>query len=179
MPANFFVMEAANLFCGDHDPTNSKHLTLTELQLPTLQEMYQDHHPGGSLVATEVAVGVEKLEPTFKLAGWDPTMLDLFGLGRKGQKTFTAYGVIRNKRTGEAIEAKAIIEGRLGRIEAETFQRGELQSHDYSINGVTHYELWWAGREKFYWDFFTAEFRIDGQAQNADELRILRIGSAV
>ena len=68
--STIYVMEAANLFAGDHDPTASKHLTLAELKLPTLQEMYQDHHAGGSRVQIEVAVGISKLEPTFKLNGW-------------------------------------------------------------------------------------------------------------
>lgn len=177
MPANFYVQEAANLFCGDHDPSASKHLTLAEMALPALQEIYQDHHPGGSMVQIEVALGVEKLLPTFKLAGDDPDMLSLFGLGRKKTNVFTSYGLIRDKRTGNAIESKAIMEGRLGRIEAEAFQRGEFKSHDYAINGVVHYELWWAGKERLYWDFFTTEFRIDGVLQNADEMRILRIGA--
>ncbi|MBY0401805.1 phage major tail tube protein [Myxococcota bacterium] len=169
------LMEAANLFCGDHDPTASKHLTLTELQLPNLQEMYQDHHAGGSKVQIEVAVGIQKLEPTFKLTGWDPDLLTQFGLGSGRTKVFTAYGVIRNKRTGEAIEAKAVMEGRLGKVEAEAFSRGEMQSHDYAINEVVHYELWFGGREKLFWDFFSSDWRLDGVSQNADERRILRI----
>lgn len=173
--ANLFIMEAANLFCGDHDPKASKHLTLTELQLPSLQEVFQDHHPGGSPVGIEVAVGVQKLEPTFKLSGWDPDLLTQFGVGSKNKRTFTAYGVIRNKRTGEAIEAKAILEGRLGKVEGEAFKRGEMQSHDYAINEVTHYELWFDRAEKFYWDFFTADYRLDGVPQNSDERDILRI----
>ena len=37
--SNIYIMEAANLFCGDENPTASKHLTLTELQLPNLQEI--------------------------------------------------------------------------------------------------------------------------------------------
>lgn len=175
MPANFYIMEQANLFAGDHDPTASKHLTLTELQLPAMNEIFQDHHPGGSLFQIEVGLGVEKLLPTFKLAGMDPDMLSLFGLGSKAKRNFTAYGVIRNKRTGEALESKAIIEGRLGKIEAEAFQRGEMMGHDYAINEVTHYELWWAGAEKFYWDFWTSEWRVDGVSQVTDENRILRI----
>lgn len=179
MATNFYVMEAANLFCGDHDPSASKHLTLTELGLPNLQEMYQDHHPGGSLVGIEVDLGIEKMQPSFKLGGWDPDLLGMFGMGTKRNNTFTAYGVIRDKRTGRAIEAKAIIEGRLGKIEADAFKRGEFQSHDYSINGVMHYELWFNGAEKLYWDFWTSAWRIDGKAQNADELGILRIGSVV
>ncbi len=172
---NLYIMTAANLFCGDHDPTNSKHLTLSELQLPALQETFQDHHPGGSPVGIEVAVGIQKLEPTFKLAGWDPQLLTQFGVGSKTKRVFTAYGVITNKRTGEEIEAKAVIEGRLGKVEGEAFQRGEMQSHDYAINEVTHYELWFDRKEKFFWDFFSAEFRLDGASQNADERNILRI----
>lgn len=173
--STIYIMEAANLFCGDHDPTASKHLTLSELQLPALQEIFQDHHAGGSRVQIEVAVGIQKLEPTFKLAGWDPDLLTQFGLGATRNKVFTAYGVIKDKRTGVSIEAKAVIEGRLGKIEAEAFQRGEMMSHDYAINEVMHYELWFNDREKLYFDFFSSDWRVDGASQNADERRILRI----
>ncbi|MCI5078703.1 phage major tail tube protein [Oricola sp.] len=173
--SNIYIMEAANLFCGDDDPTASKHLTLTELQLPNLQEMYQDHHPGGSRVQIEVAVGIQKLEASFKLAGWDPDLLTQFGLGARALKRFTAYGVVRNKRTGTAIEAKAVLEGRLGRANPEAFQRGEMQGYDYAINEIMHYELHFEGEEKFYWDFFTTDWRVDGASQNADERSILRI----
>ncbi|MDF3606568.1 phage major tail tube protein [Paracoccus sp. DMF-8] len=168
-------MEAANLFCGDDDPSKSKHLTLTEIALPVLEENYQDHHPGGSLVGIEVNVGVSKLSSTFKLGGWDPDMLNEFGLGRVGTKNFTSYGVVRNKRTGGLIEVKAVMAGRLGKIEGEAFTRGEFQSHDYAINGILHYELYWQGREKFYWDFFSSDYRINGRDENAQEKRILRL----
>lgn len=173
--SNMYIMEAANLFCGDDDPTASKHLTLTELQLPNLQEMFQDHHPGGSLVQVEVSVGIQKLEAGFKLAGWDPDLLTQFGLGATARKKFTAYGSIRDKRSGTLIEAKAVLEGRLGRANADAFQRGELQGYDYAISEILHYELHFGGAEKFYWDFFTSDWRVDGASQNADERSILRI----
>lgn len=175
MAANFLVMEAANLFCGDHDPEASKHLTLNELQLPTLQEMYQDHHPGGSRVAIEVALGVEKLAATFKLAGFDPDLYAQFGVNNRAVNTFTAYGVLRNKRTGALSQSKAVMRGRLGQIEADSFQRGELAGHNYGINEILHYELYVGGVEKFYWDFFTQELRQDGTDQNATERRLLGI----
>lgn len=178
MSGTIYVMEAANMFCGDHDPSASKHLTLDELTLPVLQEMFQDHHAGGSRVQIEVAVGIQKLEPSFKLAGWDPEVLTQFGLGARARRLYTAYGVIRDKRSGEAIEAKAVIEGRLGKVEADAFQRGEMMSHDYAINEVVHYEVHFGGHEKFYWDFFSQDLRIDGQSENADERSILRIPGA-
>jgi hypothetical protein len=173
--SNIYLMEAANLFCGDDDPTGSKHLTLSELQLPNLQENFQDYQPGGSRVGIEVAVGIQKLEAGFKLAGWDPDLLAQFGLGASARKKFTAYGVIRNKRSGEAIEAKAVLEGRLGSVSPEAFTRGELQGFDYSISEIMHYELYFEGAEKLYWDFFTSDWRVNGASQNADERSILRI----
>jgi P2 family phage contractile tail tube protein len=173
--STIYLMEAANLFCGDDDPTASKHLTLTELQLPNLQEAYQDHQPGGSRVQIEVAVGIQKLEASFKLAGWDPDLLAQFGLGASARKKFTAYGVIRNKRSGAAIEAKAVLEGRLGAASPEAFTRGEMQGFDYSISEILHYELHFEGTETYYWDFFTSDWRVNGVSQNADERTILRI----
>jgi P2 family phage contractile tail tube protein len=173
--ANFFVMEAANLFVGDHDLDNSKHLTLAELKLPDLVEITADHHPGGAKVAIDVGLGIQKMEPTFKLNGWDPLMLREFGLGSTVVRAFTAYGLIVDKQTGRNIEAKAVMRGRLGRIAADTFSRGELQGHEYSINSLVHYELWFDGREELYWDFFTNAWRTGGVDQNAEMNRILRI----
>ena len=173
--SNIYIMEAANLFCGDDDPTASKHLTLAELQLPNLQEMYQDHHPGGSRVQIEVAVGIQKLEASFKLAGWDPELLTQFGLGATARKKFTAYGSIRDKRNGTAIEAKAVLEGRLGAASPEALQRGEMQGFDYTISEIMHYELYFGGAEKYYYDFFASDWRVNGASQNGDERAILRI----
>lgn len=175
MSGTVYMMEAVNLFCGDHDPTKSKHLTIVELKLPDLQEMFADHHAGGAQVAVEMPVGIQKLEPTFKLGGFDPDLLTEFGLNTRYRNNFTAYGVIRDQRRGAAIEAKAIIEARLGKVAPDAFQRGEMQGHEYAMNSVVHYELWFDGNPKIEWDFFTNIWRIDGQDQNAVENRILRI----
>lgn len=170
-----YLMTAANLFVGDHDPTKSKHLTLSELKLPDLQEIFADHHGGGSLAAVEFAVGMEKLEPTFNLAGFDPDLLTEFGLSTRYRNVFTAYGVITDQRSGREIEAKAIIEARLGRVAPDAFQKGEMQGHEYAMNSVVRYELWFDGREKIAWDYFTNLWRVDGVDQNANVNRILRV----
>ncbi|WP_276200174.1 phage major tail tube protein [Chelatococcus sp. XZ-Ab1] len=178
MASTIYIMEAANLYCGDHDPANSKHLTLEELKLPDLQEVLVDHQPGGGKVGVEFAVGVEKLEPTFNLKGWDPVLLRQFGLGSRERRVFTAYGVVRDKRSGRAIEAKAVMEGRLSRIAPAAFQRGEAMSHEYSINEVLHYEVHFDGAEEMYWDFFTNTFRLGGVDPDPEFNNILRIGNA-
>jgi hypothetical protein len=71
------------------------------------------------------------------------------------------------------------MEGRLSRIAPDEFKRGDLMGNDYAINELTHYELYFDRKEKFYWDFFTNGFRVDGIDTNADENAILRIPSSV
>lgn len=178
MASTIYIMEAANLFCGEHDPANSKHLTLEELKLPDLQEVLVDHQPGGGKVGVEFAVGMEKLEPTFKLKGWDMPLLRQFGLGTLGRNTFTAYGVIRDKRSGRPLEGKAVMEGRLSRIAPDAFQRGEAMSHEYAINEVLHYEIHFDGQEELYYDFFTNTVRLGGADRDPEFNNILRIGNA-
>ncbi|ELT47216.1 phage major tail tube protein [Brucella intermedia] len=176
--STLYILEAANLFCGDADPTNSKHLAIQELKLPDLQAIYQDHHAGGARVQIEIEVGIQKLEPTFKLAGFDPAVMTQFGLGSKIKNVYTAYGEIKDRRTGGSIEMKAIMEGRLGRVAPDAFQRGEVAANEYAINELTHYEIWWGGSEKLFWDFWTNQWRIDGVDQNEATNRILRIPRA-
>jgi len=173
--STLYIVEAANLFCGDHDPKNSQHLAIRELQLPTLQAIYADHHAGGARVQIEVEVGIQKLEPTFRLAGFDPNVLTQFGLNSKIKHIYTAYGEVKDRRTGVSYELKAVMEGRLGKVEPDAFQRGELMTHDYAINEVTHYEVWFDNKEKIYWDFWTNTWRVDGVDQNATTNSILRI----
>lgn len=173
--STIYVWESANLFIGDEDPTKGKHLTLINLQLPSFEEMFQDHHAGGSRVQIEIEVGVKKFEPTFKLAGIDPDLLTQFGLGSKARKMFTARSAIRDKRSGGIIQGKAIMEGRLGKVAVEEWKKGELVGNDYAINELTHYELFFDGKEKFYWDYFTNAFRVDGADTNADENAALGI----
>lgn len=174
--ASFYVMEAVNLFCGDHDPNDSKHLTIESLRSPTLEEMTADHTPGGSMMAITIGMSaISALEAGFKLAGYDPNMLSLFGLGGRKREVYTAYGVLRDKRTGGAIEVKSIYHARLATIEPDEFEKGELSGYDYSLKEILHYETYFDTREKYYCDFFNQTWRVDGVSQNAEERRILRI----
>lgn len=177
--SNLYVMEAVNLFCGDHDPSKSKYLSLTSLTLPTLEEATADHMPGGSMLGLQLGMGaINALEAGMSLAGHDPDMLSLFGLGSRKREVFTAYGVVKNKRTSEEIEAKAVMHARLGRIAPDDFERGSLQGHEYGLIEIVHYESYFDQKEKHYVDFFTQAWRVDGVSQNARQNRILRIPGA-
>ncbi|OCC05103.1 phage tail protein [Labrys sp. WJW] len=178
MSNSLYFMEAANLYCGDTDPTKSKHLTIEDVTFSDLQAQYADHHPGGSYVGVEFEVGVNKLNFSFKLKGWDPDLLKQFGLGTRLKNTYTAYGVIRDKRTGRAIEVKVIAEARLGKATADQFTRGQGLGFSYALNEITHYEIHFDGAEIFYWDFWTNTLRTGEEDQNTDVNRILRIPNA-
>jgi phage tail tube protein FII len=173
--SNVFTMESANLFCGAHDRATSNHLRLLGLKLPGLEENYVDWNPGGAPIASEVETGINKLEATFNLAGWQPEVMKLIGTSKRERQVFTAYGVIRDRRQGIAVEARCIMQARLGRVNPTEFKRGDLQSHEYSIRGVVHYELYMKDDEIYYWDMFTNEFRIGGEDINVDTNRILKV----
>jgi P2 family phage contractile tail tube protein len=178
MAGTVYIQTAANLFCGDHDPTKSKHLTLDEMRLPSLEANYGEHTPGGALVGVEFELGIKKLEAGFKLKGFDPDLMVQFGLGSRLRKVFTSYGVIVDKRTGRSIESKAIIEARLGKVTPDAFRRGDLAGYDYGMNEIMNYQLYFDGKEMIYWDFFSNAWRVDGVDQNRDENQILRVTGA-
>ena len=174
--SNFYVLEAVNLFCGDDDPTKSKYLTLTSLQLPTMEEVMADHMPGGGVAGLSIGMGVlTALEAGFNLNGTDPHMLSLFGLGTDGRQTFTAYGVLRDKKTSEEIEVKSVMHALLGTVTPAEFTRGELQGYEYALREITHYESHFDGVEKHYMDYFTNQWRVDGVSKFKKRNAILRI----
>jgi P2 family phage contractile tail tube protein len=174
MSSHFYVMEAVNLFCGVDD-VKGRHLTLTSLKLPTLQEKYQDHMPGGGPADIEVATGIQKFEAGFNTNGEDAELLRLFGLGARSRQTFTALGAMRSKRTGELVQSKAILEARLGTVAPDDFQRGELRGYEYSLNEILRFELHQGADELFFFDFFENIVRVGGVGVNDDVNRLLRI----
>jgi uncharacterized protein len=186
---NIYTLESVNLICGNtgnkNAPGISTHLVLQELKLPALEENYVDHAPGGAPIAIEIPTHMNKLEITFNLAGWDPDIMMFLAREENRYHQFTAYGLIRERRTSEALQAYSKIQGRLGRVNPTAFSKGNLMAHEYSIKSVVHYELWMqelAGAELteiYKWDFFTSEKRIGGEDQNKQLVDLLRIPSVL
>jgi uncharacterized protein len=176
MAASLIVWESANLFAGDDGPNNSKHLTLQSIQLPQSREKTQEHHAGGSIGAITIGgLGFEALEMSFKLIGADAQTKAQFGVGAGGMRPYTAYGVLRDKNGGRAIERKAIVMGRLTEMSEGEHQRGQTGEQDHKVSEITHYELYEDKQEIFYYDFFAAIWRVKGVDQLATENAILRI----
>lgn len=186
MPATLYVMEDVNLVCGDtgseQAPGISTHLQINELKLPTIEENFYDHNAGGSYVGIEASSYIQKLETTFNLAGWNPDVMGM--IARSNVRTlrrFTAYGLIRDKRTVQALQCVAVMDGQLGKIAPSAFRKGDMMQHEYSIRGITHYELYMQRvpgtepQEIFWFDFFTSALRIGGVDVNDEMIRILAI----
>jgi P2 family phage contractile tail tube protein len=172
-------MEGVNLYVGDNPPNNSKHLNLESVKLPELEDMTQSFHPGGSIGQIEVAgMGLKALELTFKLKGWDAQAMSQFGLGSPSQLPFTIYGVARDKNGNVPIEVKAIVRGRMTKLTGDEIKRGDLMGHDFAIKEILHYEFYYATAEKYYYDFLSVTWRVDGASQNSAENTILRIPTA-
>jgi uncharacterized protein len=190
MPANVYVMEAANLIVGDVGPEAapglSTHLVLAELKLPGFEENYTDFLPGGAPVAIEVNTHFNRLEGSFNLNGWQPDVMGVLATSDWRMQRFNAYGLIRNRTNGEASQAIAVMWGRLGRVNPTAFRKGDLMVYEFSIRSITHYELYMSMsrngdlRQIYYWDFFTSEFWVTGVTGtpvnvNADLINILRL----
>jgi len=184
-----YVMESANLICGDwrgsRAPGFNTHLILQELKLPTLEENFVDHAPGGAMIAIEIPTHINKMEATFNLAGWDPDVMTFIGTNDPFFHRFTAYGLIRDRRSAEALKATAIMEGRLGRVNPTAFSKGNLQSHEFSIKSITHYELWLQMHrdeeptEIYWWDFYTSRVRVGNRELTDDMVELLAIPTNV
>lgn len=178
MASDLLILQNVNLYAGNTDPTASNHLVIQELKVPNLEENYVDHVAGGAPIGVEVDTHVMRLEATFKMAGWNQNIFKVFGKNALQENIWSAYGLLRDKRTGAAKQATAIFQGRLGRIAPDNFRRTDLHGHEYSIRGIMHYQLTIQGEEWFYWDFYTNERRVFGVDMNTDINSILHITAA-
>jgi phage tail tube protein FII len=179
-----YTMESVNLICGDigdeAQPGVSTHLTLREMKLPNLEENYVDHVGGGAVAAIEIYSHMNKLESTFKLAGWQPAVMGQLARSVRALQRYTFYGLIREQRTGQALKATGLIWGRMGNVSPSAFRRGDLMEHDYSIKSITHYELYMeissgVSSRLFYWDFFENRLEVGNVNVRAEENAILGI----
>jgi P2 family phage contractile tail tube protein len=149
-------MEYANLFAGSapENDTASNHLVISEVKLPSMDVQYVDHRAGGAPVAIEIDTIMARLEATFVLVGITPQVMELLYAWEPHQDRFFVYGSLRDQVSGNAVQAAAFFRGQLGRVDPQNFRKGDLMHVNYSIRGITHYELKIGSEAVYYWDFF-------------------------
>jgi hypothetical protein len=175
MAARLIIAEAFNLFAGDGVQEEGKHLTITNITPPAMKDMTADHKAGGAVGALSVGgLGLEALELSFKLAGYDPQTKAQMDGGGASQR-FTAYGAMRDKQTGATRELKIVVFGRMQEMTPAEMSRGDLGDQDHKIGEITHYEEYLDGKEVYFYDWPTVMFRTNGVDQWAARRSILRI----
>jgi Bacteriophage tail tube protein len=159
------TMEAANIFCGveaPSDPTQSNHLRLTDVKLPGMDEQYVDHRAAGAPVAIEIDTVFARLESTFTLAGWSTDVAALIGQWGQASNQFWIFGALRDRVTGNVLQGKAAIFGRLGRADPNQWRRGDVSHWSYALKGITRYNLSVGGDPVYEFDYYNNIFNIAG-----------------
>ena len=176
MAGNLYIPEAVNLYATDSGPNNSKHLQISGITMPDMEQTTKEHRPGGSIGAIEIGgLGLNPLSCQFKIAGFDPQLMARFGLGTNAIEPYTMYGVIRDKSDGTKKEMKAVMRGIMAKLTKSEIKRGELADQDHQIKEIIHYELYFDKKEIYYYDWRSNEWRVNGVAQFAEDNAILRI----
>jgi P2 family phage contractile tail tube protein len=164
--STIYELDMANLFAGDDDPTKSQFMVIETIKLPMLQEKTKEHMPGGGVMGVKIGMrAIEPLEVTFKLRGFNPDVMNKFGLSSPHRHRYTIRGSVRDLREGNSFPVVAVVEGRLVKVAADDFRREDGIAHDYEIAEIMKYQLMWNNQEKYYIDFFAGPigWRVDGR----------------
>ena len=162
------VMDYANMFCGSA-PTDDKvsnHLTLREVQFPTIDIQYVDHRPGGAVAAIEIDMILARFEVKFELIGITRQVMEMLLRYDAFANDFYIYGNVRDQMSGAALQAEAYVRGQLGSVESSPFKRGELMTTRYGIRGIVAYRLSLDKSPIYDWNFFTNVWAVGGFNQS-------------
>lgn len=156
MASTIHHLDMANIFVGDDDPTKSVYLTLKNFKLPSLEETTKDHTGGGAVMGITVGMALIQAPTfTFQLEGLNPHIDERFLPGIQRRITYTVRGNVSDLRDHRDIEVKAIIEGRMTKVEMSDFDREKGTTTDYEIKEVVYYALYFDGEEEWYFDYFS------------------------
>ncbi|WP_274626583.1 phage major tail tube protein [Arvimicrobium flavum] len=144
----------------------SRATTISKLTIPAIKIVTTEHNPGGGVMAVDFAQPrIEKVEPAFEIKGFDTDVFHGFGLVDR----WVFAGAVRDKKTGKAQSARAVIEGAVTDWEPDEASPTEFVGCNHAIKEVTHYEFWLNGEELWYVDFWERIIRRKGIDLFADD----------
>lgn len=159
-----YTMDEANMFCGAQptDQSASLHLKLVEVKIPAVDEQYVDHRGCGSPVAIEIDTIIARFECTFQIIGLDPQVFDLIKPVTDAETWFYIYGLIKDRQSGDQMQAAAQVRGRLARVDPQVYRRNDTLQTACSIRGITYFRFALADNPMWEWDFYSNFFTVGG-----------------
>lgn len=106
---------------------------------PVPQVKVEEMRNAGMIKPREVQMGYEKLEFSFKMPGFDPQILKLFGLRPGFENPFMITGALVDE-DGTEHSAVMTIRGFLKQADAGTWKGGDQAENDYMVS-VNYYKL--------------------------------------
>jgi P2 family phage contractile tail tube protein len=133
----------------------------SEISLPVPTEKMDELRNAGMVMPIDIPLGYEKIESSFKLTGFDPQVIMLFGLAVGQEREFMVTGALAHE-DGTVVNATAYIRGRLNKNDHGTWKTGEIGENDFSIT-LRYYRLEVEGNTLIEMDPFSVS--IGGQSQ--------------
>ncbi|QDC00375.1 phage major tail tube protein [Mesorhizobium sp. 8] len=116
----------------------------SEITLPVPTEKVEEMRNAGMVMPIDIPMGYEKMESSFKLSGFDPQVIQLFGLSVGVEREFMVTGALAHE-DGTIINATAYIRGRLIKNDHGSWKPGEAGENDFQIT-LRYYRLEIDGR---------------------------------
>ncbi len=113
---------------------------VTDIELPKLTMKTSEYRAGGMDAPIEVEMGMEKLETSFTLNGYDPSVLSLFGLAPGQRKSLTLKGSLMDEATGIEKPISINLRGMMREVDMGTWKPGEDATLKISV-ALTYYKL--------------------------------------
>jgi P2 family phage contractile tail tube protein len=144
----------------------SRAITISKLTIPAIKFVTSSHNPGGGVMGVDFTQPrIEPVEPAMELKGFDKDIFTGFGLVDR----WVFAAAVRDKKTGKAQPARAVIEGAITEWEPDEADPSEFVGCTHSFKEVTHYEFHLNGDELWYVDFWERIVRRNGVDLFADE----------
>ncbi|MBS1164138.1 MAG: phage tail tube protein [Proteobacteria bacterium] len=110
-----------------------------DITIPVPTEKMEEMRNAGMVKPREVSLGYEKLEFGFKMPGFDPQIMKLFGLAPGTEKQFLVTGALADE-DGTMHSAVLTMYGRLKTANGGTWKPGEVSENDLQCS-VNRYKL--------------------------------------
>ena len=111
----------------------------SEITLPVPTEKVEELRNAGMVMPIDIPMGYEKMEAGFKLSGFDPQVIVLFGLEIGAEREFMVTGALAHE-DGTVVNATAYIRGRLIKNDHGGWKPGDMAENDFSIT-LRYYKL--------------------------------------